>query len=147
MSVEQQISHPHTTPDCPFCNIIAGKIPGIILKETPDVVMLLSLEGHPLVVPRLHYTPGVLPENVAAELGRLTYRQKTIDAIKKIYQVNDLNILLNHGELAGSEVEHTHIHILPRGNSQRPFQINLPIYPAEYRLKLGQDLKTLINQD
>lgn len=145
--VTEQRTHFHTSPNCPFCNIISGKTPGIILKENKDVLMLLSLEGHPLVIPRLHYSPDTLPDNIAAELGRLTYQQKTIEAIKKTYQATDLNILLNHGKLAGSEEEHTHIHIIPRRNNQRPFYINLSTHTTEDRLKFGQSLKNLLNQD
>ena len=40
--------------ECVLCEIIARERPGFIIKETEQIAVLLSLEGHPLVVPKKH---------------------------------------------------------------------------------------------
>ncbi|HCJ36415.1 MAG TPA: HIT family hydrolase, partial [Ktedonobacter sp.] len=40
--------------DCIFCKIINRQIPAYILDENEDVITFLSLENHPLVVPKRH---------------------------------------------------------------------------------------------
>ncbi len=39
---------------CSFCRIIARQAPGYIIDETDLVIAFLSLENHPLVVPKQH---------------------------------------------------------------------------------------------
>jgi hypothetical protein len=40
--------------DCIFCRIIAREAPAAILAEDDQVIVFLSLERHPLVVPKSH---------------------------------------------------------------------------------------------
>ncbi len=39
---------------CIFCKIINHEIPADILSEDEDVIVFMSLENHPLVVPKKH---------------------------------------------------------------------------------------------
>ncbi len=39
---------------CIFCKIIQREEPSYILDENEDVLVFLSLENHPLVVPKKH---------------------------------------------------------------------------------------------
>jgi len=40
--------------NCTFCKIIARKIPGHIIDEDDSLIVFLSLEHHPLIVPKQH---------------------------------------------------------------------------------------------
>ena len=40
--------------ECIFCKIIQRQIPASILDENEDVITFLSLENHPLIVPKRH---------------------------------------------------------------------------------------------
>ena len=60
-------------PDCLFCKIVAGELPGQIVAEDELTVAFMDINpatrGHALVVPRNH-TPNVLeadPEDLARD--------------------------------------------------------------------------------
>ncbi len=102
---------------CLFCKIIAKEIPAEIVFENDQVLAFLDIgpvsEGHTLVVPKRH------AENLSSGSEE--------DAQSLIFAVHDLaprilqavgadgyNLGMNHGESAGQEVMHTHMHIMPR---------------------------------
>jgi histidine triad (HIT) family protein len=39
---------------CIFCGIVKREIPAYIIDENDEVIVFLSLENHPLVVPKKH---------------------------------------------------------------------------------------------
>jgi histidine triad (HIT) family protein len=39
---------------CIFCRIVSRQVPAHIIDETDSVITFLSLENHPLVVPKAH---------------------------------------------------------------------------------------------
>ena len=39
---------------CIFCRIVGGQAPASVIAEDDDVIVVLSLEDHPLVVPKPH---------------------------------------------------------------------------------------------
>ncbi len=53
-SVARQVYHQEAmlqTEDCIFCQIASRRAPAYVLDETGDLIVFLSLENHPLVVP------------------------------------------------------------------------------------------------
>ena len=96
-----------------FTKVIDGELPGYIISETDDVVALLSLEGHPLVVPR-HPYPDIyaLDDEIAAQLMQETVR--IARAVQEVTGCDGLNIVQSNGAVAGQDVFHFHIHIKPR---------------------------------
>jgi histidine triad (HIT) family protein len=103
--------------DCPFCQIVAGKLPAAVVHESPGAVALLdafpAARGHVLVVPRLH-APTLLDldEGAIGELFRTVsvVQRKVQDALQPL----GMNVGWNHGRPAGQHVFHLHVHILPR---------------------------------
>lgn len=116
--------HPRST-DCIFCAIVAGEIPGRIVRETDGAIAFLDANplapGHTLVVPRGHYetiaeTPGDVLAEVFAVLGELTVTiEGMVDADASI-------VGFNNGAASGQEIPHLHGHIIPRfdGDGGRP---------------------------
>lgn len=96
-----------------FTRIIDGELPGYIVHETDTVVVLLSLEGHPLVVPRKPY-PDIyaLDDEVAAEIMQETVRISRV--VQSVTKCDGINIVQSNGAVAGQEVFHFHLHIKPR---------------------------------
>lgn len=102
---------------CIFCKIVNKEIPCFKIHETPNTIAFLDIsqvtKGHTLVIPKQHYqdllslTPEIMKEISEAVL-EVTHLLKT-----KLH-VNNFNLLNNSGALAGQEVPHFHMHILPR---------------------------------
>jgi hypothetical protein len=55
--------------ECIFCRIVAREVPAYIIDENDRVIVFLSLENHPLVVPREHI-PDIyaMPSDVGASV-------------------------------------------------------------------------------
>ena len=101
---------------CLFCSIVAGDIPSRRVYEDDTALAFLDINpwqvGHTLVIPKRHSQDVLDDDSVLAELapsvvhvGRLLKAQLGADAC---------NIVSNAGAVAGQEVFHTHIHVLPR---------------------------------
>ncbi len=58
--------------DCTFCRIAAGLAPAEVITEDDDVIVFLSREDHPLVVPKLH-VPNIY--TLSDTLGSAVMRQ------------------------------------------------------------------------
>lgn len=106
--------------DCLFCKIAAGDIPSATLYEDARVAAFLDIRplapGHALVVPKAH----------AAKLEDATPedRHAIMDAVARLTPllcraagVRDATVAINNGPDAGQEVQHVHVHIVPRAAS------------------------------
>lgn len=94
-----------------FTQIIAGDMPGFIVWEDEHAVALLTIaplvEGHLLLIPREeidHWDD--LPAELAAHL--MTVSQKIAKVLKQVYTPERVGLVI-----AGLEVPHTHLHLLP----------------------------------
>ena len=104
---------------CIFCAIIAGEIPCHKVFEDESIIAFLDIgpvsTGHTLVLPKAH------AENL--EAGSITDAERLMStiyaiapAILKAVGADGYNLGMNHGECAGQDVMHTHLHIMPRTN-------------------------------
>lgn len=107
-------------PDCLFCGIAAGDIPSASLYEDGRVFAFLDIRplapGHALVVPKKH--AAKLEDAEPAD------RQAVLDAVARLTPVlcrltgsKDSTIAINNGPDAGQEIQHLHVHIVPRAAS------------------------------
>ncbi|MFC7204863.1 HIT family protein [Haloferax namakaokahaiae] len=103
--------------DCIFCAIASGDIPGRIVHETEHTLAFLDVNplapGHTLVIPKDHYArldevPADLSEELFGAVSDLVPRvEDAVDA-------DATNVGINNGPAAGQEVDHVHVHIVPR---------------------------------
>lgn len=101
--------------NCIFCKIIAKKIPGNILEENEDVIVFMSLENHPLVVPKKHIQDIYsLDEQTGAEIMKTSIR--IAKRVKEETKCDGIYITQANESAAGQEVFHYHMHIYPRFN-------------------------------
>lgn len=104
-------------PGCLFCAIAAGDIPSAHLYEDGRVFAFLDIKplapGHALVVPKRH----------AAKLEDATPedRHALMEAVALLAPVlcretdaKDCTVAVNNGPDAGQEVQHVHVHLVPR---------------------------------
>lgn len=105
---------------CIFCDIIDGKIPSKKVYEDEDILSILDIsqttKGHTLVMPKKHYANFLeMPQDEYANLMKKV--QMIADKVVKNMNANGCNILINTNEVAGQTVMHTHVHIIPRYDS------------------------------
>ena len=99
--------------DCVFCKIIKGTLPGYIITEERDLIVFLSLETHPLIVPKKHFPDlFTLEEETATSVMRMS--KIIAKAIKETFASDGVYISQANGEAAGQEVFHYHMHVYPK---------------------------------
>lgn len=103
---------------CIFCEIIAGRADASAVYEDDCVLAFLDLfpinRGHALVIPKTH--AANLSELDAADGKRVfAVAQRIADALRKSgVRCEGVNLFLADGEIAGQEVFHVHMHVIPR---------------------------------
>ena len=104
--------------DCVFCKIIDGRAPAFILDENEHVIVFLSLESHPLIVPKRHIADiHALDDDLGAAI-----MQASIGIAKAVRQglnCDGIYVTQANGAAAGQDVFHYHMHIYPRWHDQR----------------------------
>lgn len=99
--------------DCLFCKIIKGEIPAKVVDENDSVIVFLSLQNHPLIVPKKHIeTIFEMDDVTGTEIMKETI--KIAKAVKNGLHADGVNLLQNNGPAANQEVMHFHLHIKPR---------------------------------
>lgn len=96
---------------CPFCDIIAGRAPGTVVREWTFAFALLPLEpvvdGHTLIIPKMHVRDFSTNPNVsgATMIAAAEFAADFRD---------DVNIITSRGYAATQSVFHLHLHVVPR---------------------------------
>ena len=115
-----------TESDCIFCRIVAGDIPSRQVYADETAVAFLDMSpwqrGHTLVVPRQHVTDLLTDPPQLATIG------PAVDATARLLvdklKADGLNLLSSAKAVAGQEVFHLHVHLVPR-YADRPGLANL----------------------
>ncbi|KAA0022434.1 HIT family protein [Antrihabitans cavernicola] len=108
---------------CIFCSIVAGDAPSTRVYEDDDILAFLDvrpiLRGHTLVIPKTH---AAQLDELDPELGARMFRvgHRLANAVRHSELAADgANLLVNDGKSAFQTVAHTHLHVLPRHNSDK----------------------------
>ncbi len=110
------------TNDCLVCRIVRKEEPVRLIYEDADVVvfpMMFPLtEGHTMVAPKKHFSD--IFEADAQSLAKvMTTAQAVARKMKSALGVNAVNLINNSGALAGQDVFHFHVHVIPRRRGDR----------------------------
>jgi histidine triad (HIT) family protein len=103
---------------CVFCAIMAGHLDSSRVHEDEHVVAFMDIQpvatGHLLVVPRVHaQSLEVLTEALGALVFRVAHRLAL--ALRRCgLPCEGVNLFLADGAVAGQEVFHVHLHVIPR---------------------------------
>ena len=99
--------------NCIFCKIIAGAVPAHIIKQDENIVVFLSLEGHPLIVPKKH-----IPDIFTLDTNNAAYVMNEAvtvsNALRDALECDGINLVQSNGADAGQDVFHFHLHVKPR---------------------------------
>jgi histidine triad (HIT) family protein len=97
---------------CVFCRIVNKQASAYVIDENDEVIVFLSLENHPLVVPKMHIPdiyamPGHIGACVMAEAIRVAR------AVKTALQCDGTYLTQSNEPAAGQDVFHFHMHVYP----------------------------------
>ena len=104
--------------DCVFCKVVNGQEPVSTVYEDDSVIVILDIQpvnqGHLLVLPKTH---AVHLEDLDPDLGAHVF--KVAMRMSEVLRASDIrcegvNLLLADGEVAGQEIPHVHLHVIPR---------------------------------
>ncbi len=117
-------------PDCIFCKIIAGELPGQIVDQDERTVAFMDIapatRGHALVVPRRHGRDlhEIDDDDLAATVSaaRRLARRMSVHL-----ETDGVNLINSCGSAAWQTVFHFHIHVIPRYHDD---PLELPWRPA-----------------
>ena len=103
---------------CTFCKILRGELPGSVIYEDDKIMAIVDLypvnEGHLLIIPKVHapYMKDVAPETLQHMM--LVAQQINAALRSSGLPCEGVNLLLADGEVAGQEIFHCHLHLIPR---------------------------------
>jgi len=106
------------TDDCIFCKIIQGKTEATLLYADEKAAAFLDIQpvnpGHTLVVPKVHAAQlADLELETGAHLFKVAMRIS--QALRKSgVRCEGVNFHVADGAVAGQEVFHIHLHVIPR---------------------------------
>ncbi len=104
--------------DCVICKIINGELPSHKVYEDENILAILDIfprsNGHTLVIPKRH-CPNFSDLTNEETSNLIIAGKKILNAIHKSSLLSQgANLLLNENEIAGQEILHVHLHIIPR---------------------------------
>jgi diadenosine tetraphosphate (Ap4A) HIT family hydrolase len=104
--------------DCVFCDIIDGSSPASIVFQDETCIVFMDIEarnpGHMLVVPKKHSASlSELEPDIGAHLFKVA-QQMAKEARLSNVRCEGINLWLSDGAVAGQDVFHVHLHVLPR---------------------------------
>ena len=103
--------------ECLFCKIAAGTVSAEIIYQDAAALGIMDIHprsaGHVFVIPKKHYTTLLgVPDG---EMGALFVAVRNItEKIKKALTPDGFTIGINQGRAGGQEIDHVHIHVMPR---------------------------------
>lgn len=127
---------------CIFCKIVNHQLDAAWVYETETIAVFAdacpSAPGHVLVIPKRHVEKVTdLTETEAEDLYRVVFLVQK--AMVDVWQIPGQNLQINSGTIAGQEVMHAHIHVIPR---RKPRSGESPVFVAlETRILAVKALK------
>ncbi|KAM7221930.1 HIT-like domain containing protein [Rhypophila decipiens] len=128
---------------CIFCKIVKGDIPCFKLFESDKALAFLDINplsrGHALVIPKVHGEKLTdIPDDHLSELLPIAKKLAIASGAK------DFNILQNNGRIAHQEVDHVHVHMIPKPNEEEGMGIRWPQQKTDMdKLKaLAEEIKS-----
>jgi histidine triad (HIT) family protein len=122
---------------CIFCSSVIANPEALIITMNEQVVVFLDkfprTRGHLLVAPAQHFQDfySIPPETRTAvfdHVGRFC-------DVLKAYGAKGINIGSNIGEVAGQQVPHFHIHVIPRYEKDDAVEIEPAFVNTPWRQK------------
>jgi histidine triad (HIT) family protein len=104
-------------PNCIFCKVVAGEIPGEQIDSDERTITVLDINpatrGHAVVITRAHVADLFEVDDEDLLAAMRTVRRVAI-RMRETLQPAGFNILHNIGRAAWQSIFHFHVHVIPR---------------------------------
>jgi histidine triad (HIT) family protein len=120
-------------PNCIFCKVVAGEIPGEQIDSDDRTLTVLDINpatrGHAVVITREHVADlfEVDDENL---LAAMRAARRVAERMRATLQPAGFNVLHNIGRAAWQSIFHFHVHVIPRYEDD-PLQLPWVPGPAD----------------
>jgi histidine triad (HIT) family protein len=120
-------------PNCIFCKVVAGEIPGEIVDSDDRTITVMDINpatrGHVVVIPREHAENlvSVSEEDLGATMNAA---RRMVERLQESVAPAGFNILNNMGRAAWQSIFHFHVHVIPR-YADDPLQLPWLPEPAD----------------
>jgi histidine triad (HIT) family protein len=124
-------------PNCPFCKIVSGEIPSKKVYADDKLLAVLDInpaaKGHVILLPKAHFP--ILPMLPKDEMKHLARKAMALSRSMKSSMVAARNqIFIANGAVAGQQVSHLLIHIIPEGHPSLSVKGKAAFDPKSYGL-------------
>lgn len=103
---------------CAFCAIVAGEAEASVVYSDADVLAFADVApvtpGHLVVVPKLHVPYLSWTEEFLAAKVFLAAHRLSGAVQRSELRCDGVNVLVAEREAAGQQIDHLHIHVIPR---------------------------------
>lgn len=108
-------THDHSDPNCIFCKIVAGHIPGKKVFEDEELLAFHDINPwapvHILIIPKRHIpSMAEVSDADAPLLGRMAALGPRL--MKELGVTGGFRHVINTGRDGGQEVYHLHMHVM-----------------------------------
>jgi histidine triad (HIT) family protein len=130
--------------ECFFCKLAQGEISPKTIYEDDNTLAFLDIhprsKGHTLVIPKKHAAHILdLPSEDVSYVFQTVKR--VTGMIQDALHPDGFTIGINHGSSAGQEVQHLHVHIMPRWEGDKGYAIQHVVEnPSEISLEEVQKI-------
>jgi len=104
-------------PNCLFCKIVAGDLPSNKIAEDDLTLAFTDINpwttGHTLVISKEH-AATFFDLSEAAAVAVMKTAHKIAPAIRAAVQAEGMNLFQSNGKAAWQQVDHYHLHLIPR---------------------------------
>lgn len=114
---------------CVFCDIVDKKIKALIIGENEGAIAFLDVnpisDGHTLVISKNHYRNlSQCSKNDFMKVMELVQEvsNKLLDSKLRPWGINYLS---NEGNVAGQEVMHFHVHVIPKYGKNEGLKLSI----------------------
>ena len=114
--------------NCIFCQIVKKKTPALIIAKSKKAIALLDInpvsDGHTIIIPKKHYCDWQnTPPKVLSAIVRLS--SKVVKILNESLPIKPLgyNYVSNQGKIAGQQIFHLHLHIMPKYKQNEGFKL------------------------
>lgn len=117
LSEEQKKVLEEQKKQCPFCQIVDGKIPSKKVYEDDKILAILDInpavKGHTLVMPKEHYPiMPIIPKETFQHIFKIV--RDISKSVRKALVSQGSNVFIANGGVAGQQSGHFMIHVIPR---------------------------------